>query len=123
MNYLQFLLEEKMNKYNNIPKIVECTVDRPMGSHHPTNGNYYPINYGYVNDIIGGDGEEQDVYILGVDRPIKGGKFKVIAVIHRLNDNEDKWVVCPKNKTFTKKEILNSVEFQEKWFKSEIYML
>ena len=123
MNYLQFILEEKINKYDNIPKIVECTVDRPMGSYHPTNGNYYPINYGYVNDIIGGDGEEQDVYILGVDRPIKGGKFKVIAVIHRLNDNEDKWVVCPKNKTFTKNEILNSVEFQEKWFKSEIYML
>lgn len=54
-----------------IGKAVTVTVDRPIGTHHPKHPEIvYPINYGYVEGLLGGDGEEQDVYILGVDKPI-----------------------------------------------------
>ena len=75
-------------------KIVKVTVDRPMGTYHPKHKDiYYPINYGYIVGIMAPDGEEQDVYILGVNKPVEEFIGKVIAIIHRLNDVEDKWVV------------------------------
>ena len=54
-----------------IGKIVTVTVDRPMGSYHPEHKDmYYPVNYGYIEGIIAPDGEEQDAYILGVDKAV-----------------------------------------------------
>ena len=54
-----------------IGKTVTVTVDRPLGSYHPEHRDmYYPINYGYVEGIIAPDGEEQDAYILGVDKAV-----------------------------------------------------
>lgn len=102
-------------------RIVAVTVDRPMGSFHPKHKDiYYPINYGYIEGIIAPDGEEQDAYILGVDKPVDKFTGKVIAIIHRLNDIEDKWVVCPENITFNKEEIAERVKFQEQFFETEI---
>lgn len=66
--------------------------------------------------------EEQDAYILGVDVPVKEFVGKIIAIIHRDDDIEEKWVVVPLNKSYTKEEIKKQVEFQEKYFKSEIIM-
>lgn len=104
-----------------IGKIIEVTVDRPMGSVHPRHKDLrYPINYGYVKGIIGGDGEEQDVYILGVDAPVASFVGRVVAIIHRLNDTEDKWVVAPEGVSLEKSEIARLVEFQEKYFDIEI---
>ena len=104
-------------------KIVKVTVDRPLGSHHP---NYedliYPINYGYIEGIISPDGEEQDAYILGIDKPVERFTGKIIAIVHRINDVEDKWVVAPENVHYTKEEIIKQIEFQEKFFKYEIIM-
>ena len=43
-----------------IGKTVTVTVDRPIGTHHPKHPEIvYPINYGYVEGLLGGDGEEQ----------------------------------------------------------------
>lgn len=104
-------------------KIVTVTVDRPLGTYHPEKpGICYPINYGYIEGIMGGDGEYQDAYILGINVPVRQFYGKVIAVIHRLNDNEDKWVVAPIPRTYTKEEILEQVNFREKNYISEIYM-
>ena len=104
-----------------IGKIVKVKVDRPIGSFHPVYKDLrYLVNYGYVPEIIAGDGEEQDVYILGVNTPLNEFTGKVIAVIHRKNDNEDKWVVTPENISFSKEEIQKAVEFQEKYFDIEI---
>ena len=104
-----------------IGKTVTVTVDRPMGSHHPKHKDIrYPVNYGYVEGILGGDGEWQDAYILGVDHPMESFTGKVIAVIHRLDDDEDKWVVSPDGAVFSAEEIRSSVIFQEQYFKFEI---
>lgn len=104
-------------------KLFTVTVDRPAGSFHPKHKDIqYPINYGYIEGLMAPDGEEQDVYILGVDEPVESFTGKVIAVIHRNDDVEEKWVVCPENMTFTKEEIWEQVKFQEQYFESEVIM-
>ena len=102
---------------------VKVTVDRPLGGSHPKYSNLvYPINYGYIEGIVGGDGEWQDAYILGVDEPIAEFVGVVIAIIHRKNDCEDKWVVAPNRVSFTRDEIELAVHFQEQYFESDILM-
>ena len=102
-------------------KIVKVTVDRPMGTYHPKNKDiYYPINYGYIEGIMAPDGEEQDAYILGVNKPVEEFAGKVIAIIRRLNDVEDNWCVSQENKLSSKEQIEEQVWFQEKYFEYEI---
>ena len=106
-----------------IGSTVKVIVDRPLGSCHPKHKDIcYPINYGYVPGIIAEDGEEQDAYVLGVNVPIKEFVGKLVAIIHRLNDVEDKWVVAPETVTFTKEEIMQQVAFQERYFQIIINM-
>lgn len=104
-----------------INKIVVVKMDRPMGSKHPKHGFIYPVNYGYVPNTISGDGEELDAYVLGVYQPLETFEGKVIAVIHRINDNDDKLVVVPKDKNYSDEQIRALTEFQERWFESEIW--
>lgn len=106
-----------------IDEIVTVTVDRPLGSCHPEHPDmYYPVNYGYVDGVIAPDGEEQDAYILGVGVPVEKFTGRVIAVIHRFDDVEEKWVVAPDGVSFTKDEIAEQVRFQEQYFDTEILM-
>lgn len=106
-----------------IGKVVKVTVDRPMGSYHPKHKDmYYSVNYGYIEGIMAPDGEEQDAYILGVSNPVKEFTGKVIAIIHRFDDVEEKWVVAPEKVSYTKEEIEKMVHFQERYFQSEIRM-
>jgi inorganic pyrophosphatase len=94
-------------------------IDRPIGSTHPDNDDVvYEVNYGYIEGIIAPDGEEQDAYVLGVDEPIEEFTGTLIAIIHRLNDVENKWVIS--NKKYSKEEIYEQVKFVEKYFKVEI---
>lgn len=106
-----------------IGKIVKVLVDRPLGSYHPKHKDmYYPVNYGYIEGIIAPDGEEQDAYILGVDQPVKEFTGRIIAIIHRYDDIEEKWVIAPEGQTFTIEEIREKVDFTEQYFRSEIIM-
>lgn len=101
--------------------VVTVTVDRPLGSRHPRYPDMtYPINYGYIKGVIASDGEEQDAYILGIGEPITELTGRVIAVIRRKNDVEDKLVVAPEGIFFTKEEIKALTWFQERYFDSEI---
>ena len=102
-------------------KTVRIEMDRPIGSPHPKRKEIvYPINYGYIPDVLGGDGEELDVYLLGVDVPVEEYTAKIIAIVHRHNDVEDKLVAAPEGAIFTKDEISKSIYFQEKYYDSEI---
>lgn len=106
-----------------IGKTVTVTVDRAMGTYHPEHPDlYYPINYGYVKGISAPDGEEQDAYIIGVSEPVEEFSGKVIAIIHRNDDIEEKWVVAPTEMSFSKEEIMEQVHFQEQYFDSEVIM-
>lgn len=102
---------------------VTVTVDRPLGSYHPEHKDmYYPVNYGYIKGITAPDGEEQDAYILGVDKPVSKFTGKVIAIVHRYNDVEEKWVVAPEGKVFSAEEIKEQIAFQEQYFQPEVRM-
>ena len=105
-------------------KLVKVTVVRPMGSFHPKHQNlYYPVNYGYIEGILAPDGEEQDAYILGVDQPVKEFTGRIIGIVRRVDDIEDKWVVAPEKLSFTREQIQEQIYFQEQYFQSEIIVL
>lgn len=41
---------------------------------------------------------------------------KVIALYHRFNDEEDKWIVSLEGADYTDQEILEAIEFQKQYF-------
>ena len=100
-----------------IGSIVKVVIDRPLGSRHPQHRDLiYPINYGYIEGIIAPDGDEQDAYVLGVHTAVKEFTGRVIAIIHRNDDIEEKWIVAPDGIDFTDEEIAKQVRFQEQYF-------
>ena len=108
------------NALDFIGKIVSVKIDRPLNSKHHKYDWEYKLNYGFVPDTKSPDGEELDVYIIGVNEPVKTFSGKCIAVIHRTNDNDDKLIVVPDGKEFTDEEIISATNFQEQFFKSVI---
>ena len=105
-----------MNNDDYLGKVLTIRIDRKFGSKHPKHGFIYPINYGYVEGVFAGDGKEQDVYILGADRPLETFEGKVISVYRRFNDDEDKWIVSLDETEYTDEEIMQTIYFQEQYF-------
>lgn len=102
-------------------KTVTVTVDRPMGSWHPSGHPIqYEVNYGFIPGTLSGDGEPVDAYLLGLDRPVAEASGVVIAVIVRRDDIEDKLVVAPRGRSFTSEQITALVAFQERFFDAEL---
>ena len=102
---------------------ITAYIDRPLGSAHPRHPNLiYRVNYGEVPGVPAPDGDWQDVYILGVDTPLTTFTGQRIAIIHRRDDCETKWVLAPEGMTFTAEEIMAAVRFQEQYFDSWVEM-
>lgn len=103
-------------------KSVTVQIDRPVGFHHVTKGVHldYTVNYGFLPGVTGGDGEEQDVYVLGVSEPLDVFSGRIIGVVRRGDDNEDKFVAAPDGMTFTAEQIGEEIRFVEKYFDSTI---
>lgn len=114
MEYFFCTMENVEPDYSSIiGKMVKGTVDRPLGSTHPRHKEMvYPINYGYVDGVFAKDGAEQ---------PLKTFEGKVIAVWHRFDDVEDKWIVSLDGKDFTDEKILGDISFQEQFFYGKLY--
>ncbi len=106
-------------------KIVDVQIDRPVGHTHVTKGItlQYTINYGFLPGITGGDGEEQDVYVLGVKEPLTHFRGRIIGAIRRQDDNEDKLVAAPEGMVFTCRQIAEQTHFVEKYFQSVVESL
>lgn len=123
MEYFFCTMENVEPDYSSIiGKMVKGTVDRPLGSTHPRHKEMvYPINYGYVDGVFAKDGAEQDVYLFGAEQPLKTFEGKVIAVWHRFDDVEDKWIVSLDGKDFTDEKILGDISFQEQFFYGKLY--
>ena len=109
-----------MNK-EYLGKVVKVVMDRPLASCHPKHGFIYSVNYGYIPDTVSGDGEELDAYVLGEFKPLTEFEGIVIAIIHRINDNDDKLIVTKNGKNYTDEQIRALTEFQEQYFESIIY--
>jgi len=101
-------------------KKVEVTVDRKLGSKHPKYSWIYPLNYGFISGVKAPDGEDVDAYILGVFEPLEKFVGKCITIVHRTDDDDDKLVVVPEGKSYSDEQIKALIEFQERFFKSEI---
>ncbi|MCM1260773.1 MAG: hypothetical protein NC182_06545 [Prevotella sp.] len=116
-------IEKRNEVLDYLGKKVFVKVDRPLGSVHPKYSDLiYKLNYGYLPNTCASDGEEQDAYIVGADKPVQEYTGIVKAIIIRKNDIENKLVVCSKDKSFSKEEINKLVQFQEKFFDIEIIM-
>lgn len=103
-----------------IGKEIDVIIDRPIGTTRPKYKDMiYSVNYGYIDGFYGGDNEYQDVYILGEDKPLNNYRGKVIAIVHRLNDNEDKLVVYNYG-YLSSNEIEEAIKFQEKYFNHDV---
>ena len=111
---------KQRQSYSYIGKMVNVRIDRKINTPHPKHGFMYELNYGYIPNTLSGDGEELDAYILGIDEPIDGFIGRCIAVINRLDDDDDKLIVVPDGMDFTDEEIIDKTYFQERFFKSQI---
>lgn len=115
--------KEQVRSY--LGKTVTIKIDRPIGYvHHKEKYSLtYKINYGYIPDVLGGDGEELEVYLLGVDKPVDEYTCKIIGIVHRQNDVEDKLVAAPKGLILNQAEIAQAVHFQEQYYDTKIEAL
>lgn len=103
-------------------KTVDIKIDRPIGYVHQKEkySLTYPINYGYIEGVLGGDGEELDVYLLGVDKPVTEYCAKIIGIVHRENDVEDKLIAAPVGMIFNQSQIAEAIYFQEQYYKTYV---
>ncbi|HWR65446.1 MAG TPA: inorganic diphosphatase [Bellilinea sp.] len=109
-----------MNTCQYIGQTLQVVIDRPLGSRHAQHGFLYQLNYGYLPGVPSDDGEDLDAYVLGVFEPISSFEGECIAVIHRLDDSDDKLVLAPPGRQFTDDQIRALTKFQERWFASII---
>ena len=111
---------EKATAKDYLGKEVTVEIDRQLGTRHPKHGFMYMLNYGYIPNTVSGDGEELDAYLVGEFEPVPTSNGKVIAIIHRTNDDDDKLIVSKDGKDYSDDAIRALTEFQEKYFESEI---
>lgn len=111
---------EKVDAFCYLGKNVNIKIDRKLGSRHPKHGFMYMLNYGFVPNTVSGDNEELDAYLIDEFEPVDEATGKVIAIIHRINDDDDKLVVSKNGKDYSDDAIKALTEFQEKYFESEI---
>lgn len=122
-------MQIKKGDLSYLGKKVHCVVDRKIGSVHPKHPDIiYPLNYGYVEGLIAGDGEEQDVYFLSEkNAPLESFDGVVIGIIERADDDEDKWVAVSEKDLGTpicyECNVMREVNFQEQFYHSKFHPL
>jgi inorganic pyrophosphatase len=80
----------------------------------------YETNYGFLPGVIAPDGEGLDAYVLGVEEPVDEFTGCCIAIVHRLDDDDDKLVVVREGIALSDDEIRAQTRFQEQFFESQI---
>ncbi len=117
--------ERKAQVRGYLGQTVDIKIDRPIGYVHKKSDYTlnYPINYGYIPEVFGGDGEELDVYLLGVDVPVEEYTCRIIGIANRENDIEDKLIAAPVGRSFTKDEMVKAIHFQEQYYKTYVETL
>jgi inorganic pyrophosphatase len=101
-------------------QIIEVVIDKPLGCIYSEYKTLFEVNYGFIPNTIAPDGKALDVYVLKVDQPLEKFTGRVVAIIHRLDDDDDKLIVIPDSKTITDDEINKLTNFQEQFFRHEI---
>jgi inorganic pyrophosphatase len=94
---------------------VLIIIDQPFGTYYKN--ALYTSNYGYVPNTLAPDGKELDAYFLGPKEALKKAEGICIAIIHRLEDDDDKLILVPEGVEMTDLEIDDAVNFREQFFK------
>lgn len=117
--------ERKKQMKSYLGKVFTIKIDRPIGFVHQKEDYSitYPVNYGFIPGVFGGDGEELDVYLLGVNEPVDKYTARIIGIVYRKDDVEDKLIAVPDGTNITKEEVEKSTHFQEQFFDTHIEML
>ena len=102
-------------------KRVSITVNRPIGTQHA--GIVYPMNYGYIDGVLGKDGDHLDAYILGINQPLKAFEGRCVAILKRTDDLDDKLIVVPPEIMVDAETIRHETHFVEQFFESELVLL
>ncbi len=81
-----------MMKNNSIIETaIAVRVDRTLGKCHSKHKYiHYLIYYGYIEGVMALDGEEPYAYILGVNGLVDKFTGKIIDIVWRKDDKEDK---------------------------------
>ena len=114
--------ERKALVQSYLGRMVKIGIDRPIGYvHHKKDRTLiYPINYGYIPGVLGGDGEELDVYLVGVDKAVEEYTCRIVGIVYRANDVEDKLIGAPDGKIFTAEELAAAIHFQEQYYQTTV---
>ena len=122
--FISYTLRKAM-VWSFLGKTVTMKTDRPLGYVHRKSGYelVYPLNYGYIPGVLGGDGEELDVYLLGVNEPVESFTGRIIGIAHRSDDVEDKLIMAPPDMNFTREEVEHAVYFQEQYYDTHIELV
>ena len=106
-------------------KTVTIEIDRPIGYEHHKGEKtlLYPINYGFIPGVLGGDGEELDVFLVGVDQPVSVYTGRIVGIVYRADDVEDKLIMAPEGGSFCAEEMARAVYFQEKYYQTPLRAL
>ena len=104
---------------------VQIKIDRPIGHVHKKGEKtlIYPINYGYIPKVLGGDGEELDVYLLGADRPLVACTCRIVGIVYRENDVEDKLIASADGRLYSADEMAEAIRFQEQYYRTQVRAL
>ena len=106
--------------WNRLAKTVTVTIDRPLGSLCEDASEPYPVNVGYLPGVTDGEGKPQEVYLLGVERPVERYTGRVIAVLYRKNDSRDLLVVAPVGRFIHQATIMEKIWFRESRYETEL---
>ena len=114
--------ERKAQVRSYLGKTVTIGIDRPIGYEHkkPNYTLIYPINYGYIPGVLGGDGEELDVYLIGVNEPVETYTGRIVGIVHRADDVEDKLIMAPEGARYTAEEMMDAIRFQERYYQTHV---
>ncbi len=99
-------------------KKVAIVIDQPYGTYYKN--ALYTSNYGYVPNTVAPDGMGLDAYFLGPKEPLETAEGVCIAILHRIEDDDDKLILVPEGVSLTDVEIDEEVNFREKFFKHTI---
>ncbi len=103
--FKKLMYQERLNEY--LGKNIKVTINKNLNS-------------GYFTDLKTPNNKYQNVYVIGVKKPIKEFEGKVIAIINRIDEIENILVVSYNNKKYTKEEILKLINYEDKKYKSKI---
>ena len=103
---------------------LDAIITRPIGTVHPRYKDIiYEVNYGIVKDYELKEGKDLKTYIVGESMPTEQNGIyhgKVLAILHRLNDDNDRVIIAPIGRTLSDDEIISKTEFVEQYFVSEV---